>query len=451
MKHFPTINWALQVTHDPTQTILLPYCQYLAHVAANPEDLGLLTDMRVIIEEESLISGFKYVAMDIDDDKCLYLLYKLRKAIKKMQDHKGTVVNSDFAQEEAKVTTLIEKAWQKRGLYPSLPRILKRFLLDEDCAQLAAALVNATNPKHDLHALLTDITENEKVPEALEAHEDTLLDLTDTRSFKNNLAALVKLSLLNLTTYQIEKIVTDPTLMNGLPENPYILFEEYQADEDLHLDEPDLMDEPIDLYKVDVGMIPDRKFVKRHRELQNLKEDSPQRIRAVVADYLTRIGRSGGHCFDTVTNVLDDAEEHPLIYRNEIVIDRPAIMSLHDDYRSHFIEKLTMVPQDGTIYFYLRHILGDWARGDWESFYAKFGEPGVSRTMYDKQFPPEVKRTLAGMQIESLGEPQSGEGPTMWYVLCKVRFKDGREEEGRMHVAEVPGGAKRWIYKGGGP
>jgi RNA polymerase sigma factor (sigma-70 family) len=96
-------------------------------------------------------------------------------------------------------------------------------------------------------------------------------------------------------------------------------------------------------------------------------------------------------------------------------------------------------------------ILGDWARGDWESFYAKFGEPGVSRTMYDKQFPPEVKRTLAGMQIESLGEPQRGESPTMWYVLCKVRFNDGREEEGRMHVAEMPGGAKRWIYKEGGP
>ena len=78
MKNFPTINWALQVTHDPDRTVLLPYQQYLDHVAANPEDEQLLTDMRVTIEEDSLISGFKYVAMDIDDDKCLYLLYKLR-------------------------------------------------------------------------------------------------------------------------------------------------------------------------------------------------------------------------------------------------------------------------------------------------------------------------------------------------------------------------------------
>ena len=356
MKNFPVINWALQVTHDPTQTVLLPYRPYLDHVAANPDDLELLTDMRVIIEEDSLVSGFKYVAMDIDDDKCLYLLYKLRKAIKKMQEHKGAVVNRDFAEEEAKVAALIEKAWRKRGLYPSLPKILKRFLPDEDCAQLAAALVSETEPRRDLQALLTGIIESETVPKALEPHEDALLDLAEMRGFKNNLAALVKLSLFNLTAHQIGKIIDDPALMKGLAENPYILFEEYEPDDDAYLDEPDLMDEPIDLYKVDVGMIPDRKFVQRHRAIQNLSEDCPQRIRAVIADYLTRIGRSGGHCFDHVANVLDDAEEHPLIYKNEIRIDRAAIVNLQQDYKSHFIEKLAIVPQDGTTYFYLKHI-----------------------------------------------------------------------------------------------
>jgi ATP-dependent exoDNAse (exonuclease V) alpha subunit len=356
MKNFPTINWALQVTHDPTQTILLPYRQYLAHVTANPDDENLLTDMRVIIEEDSLIAGFKYVAMDIDDDKCLYLLYKLRKAIKKMQDHKRTVVDSDFAQEEARITALIEKAWRKRSIYPSLPAILKRFLPDEDCIQLSAALVGQTDPKKDLQAILTDIVDDEEVPKALEPHEDALLELADTRAFKNNLAAWVKLSLFNLTPYQIDKIAGNAAIMKGLPANPYILFEEYKPDEEAHLDEPDLMDEPIDLYKVDVGMIPDRKFVKRHRALQDLKEDSPQRIRAVIADYLQRIGLSGGHCYDHVENVLNDAEEHPLIYRNEIVLDRNAIAIPQDDYKSHFVEKLAMVRQGDTLFFYLKRI-----------------------------------------------------------------------------------------------
>ena len=52
-----------------------------------------LQDMKVVIDEESLIQGFKYVSMDIDDDKCLYLLYKLRKSILKIQDHNQQVID----------------------------------------------------------------------------------------------------------------------------------------------------------------------------------------------------------------------------------------------------------------------------------------------------------------------------------------------------------------------
>jgi hypothetical protein len=59
--------------------------------------------MRVLIEEESLVAGFKYVAMDIEDDKCLYLLYKLRKAIKAIQEHKQVVVKADLMEEERRI------------------------------------------------------------------------------------------------------------------------------------------------------------------------------------------------------------------------------------------------------------------------------------------------------------------------------------------------------------
>jgi exodeoxyribonuclease V alpha subunit len=356
VKNFPTINWAMQVTHDPAHKILLPYRQYLAHVAAHPEEEELLTEMRVIIEEDSLIRGFKYVAMDIDDDKCLYLLYELRKAIKKVQDHKRRVVDSDFTEEEGRVTALIERAWRKRGIYPSLGRILSCFLPEENCNQLAEALVVQTDPKNDLQTILKGVVEDENIPPALERHEDALLDLADSHAFRNNLAAWVKLSLFNLTPYQIEKITNDSALMKGLPSNPYLLFEEYGSDEEIYLDEPDLKDEPIDLYKVDIGMIPDRRFVKRHRGLQNLAEDSPQRIRAVISDYLSRIGESAGHCYDTAENVLNAAEESPLIYRSDVRLDRSAITSLQDDYKSHFVEKLTTIREADALYFYLRDI-----------------------------------------------------------------------------------------------
>ena len=57
----------------------------------------------------------------------------------------------------------------------------------------------------------------EWVPDVQAATEDTLLDLTENQLFRNNLSALVKLSLLNLTSYQIEKIVSDSDLMKALP------------------------------------------------------------------------------------------------------------------------------------------------------------------------------------------------------------------------------------------
>ena len=100
MKNFPTINWAIQFTHDPEKAVLLPYREYIKHVEEYLEEEKYLKDMKVVIEEDSLVSGFKYVAMDIDDDKCLYLLYKLRKSIIKIQEHDRAVVSSDMAQEE---------------------------------------------------------------------------------------------------------------------------------------------------------------------------------------------------------------------------------------------------------------------------------------------------------------------------------------------------------------
>ncbi len=356
MQNFPTINWAVQVTHDPEKAILLPYREYVRYTDQHPDTDDLLNDIKVVIEEDSLVSGFKYVAMDIDDDKCLYLLYKIRKAIKKLQEHKKAVVKSDFAVEEKRIADLIQKVWKKRGIYPSLANVLRRYLPDDDCEELATALEAETNPKLDLKCLLKTIVDDEEVPESLEAHEDALLELAETRAFKKNLDALVKLSLFQLTDYQISKILENAKLLKTVQVNPYVLYEDYWADADAYLDDPNLIDEPIDLYKVDIGMIPDRKFVKRHRELQNIKEDSPERIRAAITNYLTFIGQNSGHCYDHIENVLNDVEEYPLIYRNEVQFDRQAIIDLEDDYKSHFVETLHLARQPSTTFFYLKRI-----------------------------------------------------------------------------------------------
>jgi exodeoxyribonuclease V alpha subunit len=351
MTNFPTINWMLQFSHDPNTSVLLPYREYIKYIESNPDSEELLEDVKVIIEEESLIRGFKYVSMDIDDDKCLYLLYKLRKSLKKIQEHKQEVVKRDLAEEEKRIDELIARTWKKRGIYPSLSKILDHFIQDNSSSdELAETIQSILSPKYDLNKLFSDVIEN-AIPDELEEFEDDLCDLAENRTFKKYFKSFSKLSLLVLTDYQIEKIIEDKELLKEVEQNPYVLYEEYLADED-DLDIPDMQDEPIDVFKVDMGMIPDKKYTDRHRALQNLKEDSPERVRSVIINYLKNIG-ANGHCFDSIEEVIKDLYDHPLIYKNNIELDDEGLLNLDGDYKSHFIQKLHIKETIDTKYFYL--------------------------------------------------------------------------------------------------
>ena len=352
MTNFPTINWMLQFSHDPNSAILLPYKEYINYTEENPDSEHLLHDMKVVVDEESLMRGFKYVSMDIDDDKCLYLLYKLRKSIKKMQEHNQQVVKSDLQEEENRINKLIEKCWQKRSVYPALPKVLNHYIQDAQRAnKLAEAIFSQLDSNYDLAAFFQDVI-NEKWADELDDFEDDLFDLSENRTFKKYHASLAKLSLFLLTENQIKKIIQNKQLLKEIENNPYALYEEYIADED-NLDIPDMQDEPIDVFKVDMGMIPDRKYIKRHRKLQNLREDSPERVRSVIINYLWNIGQNG-HCYDSSKEVLRDLYEHPLIYKNNIELDDEALLNLDDDYKSHFIQKLFIRETKETRYFYLK-------------------------------------------------------------------------------------------------
>jgi exodeoxyribonuclease V alpha subunit len=235
-----------------------------------------------------------------------------------------------------------------------LSKVLNHFLDDDKvAAELAQACSSVVNEENDLLLLLNNIGEG-KIPKELKKYSDQFDELFENRKFKKNLDAFVRLSLLNLTDYQIEKIVENDVLFKGIASNPYLLYEEYDAEED-DLDSPDPTDEPIDIYKIDVGIMPDRKFVKRHKSVQNLSEDSPERVRSVIINYLESIG-ADGHCYDTIDAILDDIKEHPLIYKNDITIDAEAIRKPEEEYKSHFTEKLKIVPNHETKYYYLYRI-----------------------------------------------------------------------------------------------
>ena len=88
MKNFPTLNWALQLTHGGADmSVCLPYQEYLAHIASHPEDEQKLDEIKVLIEEPALLPGFKYVSEQVNDDHALALLYKLKRAFSAVQSH----------------------------------------------------------------------------------------------------------------------------------------------------------------------------------------------------------------------------------------------------------------------------------------------------------------------------------------------------------------------------
>jgi len=46
MKNFPTMNWALQLSHGgPSGSVRLPYHEYLAHIAEHPENEAMLEEI----------------------------------------------------------------------------------------------------------------------------------------------------------------------------------------------------------------------------------------------------------------------------------------------------------------------------------------------------------------------------------------------------------------------
>jgi exodeoxyribonuclease V alpha subunit len=184
------------------------------------------------------------------------------------------------------------------------------------------------------------------VPSGLGRFKNDVLDVAEKRQFKRNIEGLARLSLFNLTPHQVNRIIDDSTLLKQVATNPYSLYEEYVSDDD-DLDTPQLQDEPIDLYRIDIGMIPDRKFVTRHRKLQSLAEDSPEPIRSVYINYLTRVGQYG-HCYDHTGHMIDEVKENPLVYKNDKgSIDEDGLTTLDSDYKAHFMEKLHIVRGEG--------------------------------------------------------------------------------------------------------
>jgi exodeoxyribonuclease V alpha subunit len=367
-KNFPTINWALRVSVDPDSTIILPYREYLARIdedSDSEEARERLEEIRVLIEEKALVPSFKYVANELDQDGCIYILYKLKRSLKIIEEHGY----KDVSRELDLVEKLLRHAWQKRGLFPSLPLVVDLIGGYEPEEGIGNQLVDAVQQnlaqgQDLLNEIFQLLTSDFPIPSHLEHLASHVDDLRGNMAdWEERLDPLKKLSLFTLTSTQIKRIVTgeretfkrsiDP---QEIVQNPYVLAEEYvDTWEEEHLDLPEIPDGPIGVFKIDVGMFPDPRYLRRNPKLQNLAPSSPERLRAIIIDFLYEMGKRGD-CYTTSKAIYSQVTASPLFYKSELNVSQTQLESLESRYGEHFRSKLKAVQRDENTYYYLREV-----------------------------------------------------------------------------------------------
>lgn len=363
MAHFPTLNWAINASYDFSNNgVLLPYKEYLEHVEENPENSDMLDEMKILIEEEDMIPNFKYVTADIDDDSCIYLLTKLRKSFSKIKEH--AIVDKDWTKNQIVIIDkLLERAWKLRGVYPGLGNILDVVgeIPEEDFGngEKIVKLVKENTTKNILEGVFSLITKGSDIPDYLEEYEGMISDIQINLSGESK-KLLQKLSLFSFTQNQIKNIITKNPKnfkteidLNKVESNPYLLCENYSPGTP-DLDEITVSDREIGTFTIDVGMFPNSKFLKRDIKLQDLKQNSPQRLRAVIINYL-KILENKGDCYAPLHNIYEFIKDFPLFYREELDLPEDDLV-LNKKYQTHFAEKLVTIENKHDHYFYLKEI-----------------------------------------------------------------------------------------------
>ena len=360
-KNFSALNWAIRVTYDFEESgIMLPYKDYLKHIDKHPSDEYMLDEMQVLIEDD-MRANFKYVAMGMNDDVCIYLLTKLKKSLYKVSTH-DILDTAKIDAQQKRVEHLLQRAWKKRGIYPGLGNVLDVIgeVEKEDYGvgnEIVNLLRDNSGSADILDVVFSILSGASSIPDYLKKYyilKDMMIYIRDY-----DVDLLKKLSLFSLTATQISNIL-DASSMQADPEeiisNPYVLCEEYSPSQSSYTDDKiSIGDAKIPLFVIDIGMFPDSKFLGRNSKLQDLTPTAPQRIRAIVREYLKSLDAIGD-CFAPLENVLHYIDEHPLFSKERLNINKNQLVSENGKYAGHFEGNIVIKHNDGGHYFYLKEI-----------------------------------------------------------------------------------------------
>ncbi|MDF2957235.1 MAG: ATPase/5-3 helicase helicase subunit RecD of the DNA repair enzyme RecBCD [Candidatus Alkanophagales archaeon MCA70_species_1] len=211
-----------------------------------------------------------------------------------------------------KIDRLLSIAWKERGRYPGFRNLLFTYLKYDYPEDFLTTIINefeewVRNTYGDFDNFLANVKNIENIPSRL---------IKVITAIKKNLEEIKFLSQFDLTIPQFENIKADILSKIGLDElksNPYILFEKYSYDK-VYTWDIDKSDYGIDLYHIDIALIPDVRYAKWSTEYS---AQSPQRIRALIVKILNDAASQNGDSCLVRSDILKRIEDYPLYYINE--------------------------------------------------------------------------------------------------------------------------------------
>ncbi|MBY0124401.1 AAA family ATPase [Bacillus sp. S/N-304-OC-R1] len=364
-QNFPTMNWALRYSLDfPENGVLLPYHEYLELEENNQNgEKDLLNQIKVTIDEPELVSGFKYVAMDIGNDQSIFILTKIKRSLLIIKEH--ALVDYDVDNSLMIIDDMLRMCWNQRGHFPGFSK-LSRVLFDirQNEKSILDELVHVLQEnegKKYFEKLIEMMEDPDSIDERYDDYEDLIYDLNDAIEEHDITSQdFLRLAMLDLTYDQFKRIVNSNIFsLKDVCENPYVLYEDYipsSVTEDAN--NGDVIDGNIDLYKIDIAYFPISDYIKKIRKLQNIRIDDPRRIRALIISILKTL-EGKGDCFEEAEIILDRIRNYPLFYKADSeLIFKQDLRNLDDKYIEHLVKKITIKKDKNGIhsYYYLNEI-----------------------------------------------------------------------------------------------
>ncbi|OLC61603.1 hypothetical protein AUH73_06950 [archaeon 13_1_40CM_4_53_4] len=323
--------WSRYVVHDyPREGVRIPYQEYVR--------LGRPVEPILVEVEGELDRRFKYVARQLADDDACELIERTIASIDRVD--KDGFVPGDWKRSLDWLNRVLAETWRNRGPYPGLGSVIEALGVRGGTG-IFRKLIQEKHGVNLRDYVFDCLNGKEKAEWALKAQK---LWNQYRDSPKGKLLRV--LASFDLETDQIEKIVgeksKDTGITSSLPkilDNPYILCEEYQGENE---------DDVIGFFKIDNGIFPDQNL----EPAIEMEVDDPRRIRALMIDRL-RAEENTGNCFLDTNEVLSYVEESRVGTRKfRATLDH--VLADKEFYTSE--NKLSFLDHEGHHFVYLRDV-----------------------------------------------------------------------------------------------